>query len=95
MLVPLHLRGAATKAGRQRDYPVAVPPADRRMRAGRCQGRLSLPELLSRALIEAASRGFQNCLMLDMLGNVAEFGKPTCSWRRTGSSTRRRRMVPS
>ena len=22
--------------------------------------------------------------MLDMLGNVAEFGKPTCSWRRTG-----------
>jgi branched-chain amino acid aminotransferase len=28
----------------------------------------------SRALIEAASRGFQNCLMLDMLGNVAEFG---------------------
>jgi branched-chain amino acid aminotransferase len=28
----------------------------------------------SRALMEAASRGFQNCLMLDMLGNVAEFG---------------------
>jgi branched-chain amino acid aminotransferase len=28
----------------------------------------------SRALAEAASRGFQNCLMLDMLGNVAEFG---------------------
>ena len=28
----------------------------------------------SRALREAASRGFQNCLMLDMLGNVAEFG---------------------
>src|SRR5262249_13637855 len=28
----------------------------------------------SRALIEAASRGFSNCLMLDMLGNVAEFG---------------------
>ena len=26
----------------------------------------------SRALIEAASRGFNNCLMLDMLGNVAE-----------------------
>lgn len=26
----------------------------------------------SRALREAASRGFQNCLMLDMLGNVAE-----------------------
>lgn len=28
----------------------------------------------SRALTEAASRGFSNCLMLDMLGNVAEFG---------------------
>ena len=28
----------------------------------------------SRALLEAASRGFNNCLMLDMLGNVAEFG---------------------
>jgi branched-chain amino acid aminotransferase len=28
----------------------------------------------SRALIEAAQRGFNNCLMLDLLGNVAEFG---------------------
>jgi branched-chain amino acid aminotransferase len=28
----------------------------------------------SRALIEAQSRGFNNCLMLDALGNVAEFG---------------------
>jgi branched-chain amino acid aminotransferase len=28
----------------------------------------------SRALLEAASRGFNNCLMLDLLGNVAEFG---------------------
>jgi branched-chain amino acid aminotransferase len=28
----------------------------------------------SRAMIEAASRGFQNCLMLDLLGHVAEFG---------------------
>ena len=28
----------------------------------------------SRALIEAQARGFGNCLMLDMLGNVAEFG---------------------
>ena len=28
----------------------------------------------SRALIEAAGRGFSNCLMLDLLGNVAEFG---------------------
>ena len=28
----------------------------------------------SRALREAASRGFGNCLMLDLLGNVSEFG---------------------
>jgi len=28
----------------------------------------------ARALREAASRGFNNCLMLDLLGNVAEFG---------------------
>jgi branched-chain amino acid aminotransferase len=28
----------------------------------------------SRALREAAARGFSNCLMLDLLGNVAEFG---------------------
>jgi branched-chain amino acid aminotransferase len=27
----------------------------------------------SRALMEAAKRGYDNCLMLDMLGNVAEF----------------------
>ena len=28
----------------------------------------------ARAVAEAAGRGFQNALMLDMLGNVAEFG---------------------
>jgi branched-chain amino acid aminotransferase len=28
----------------------------------------------SRALMEAQARGFNNCLLLDMLGNVAEFG---------------------
>ena len=28
----------------------------------------------ARALREAAARGFNNCLMLDLLGNVAEFG---------------------
>src|SRR5262249_32079799 len=38
----------------------------------------------SRALIEAASRGFQNCLMLDMLGNVAEFGNANVFMARDG-----------
>jgi branched-chain amino acid aminotransferase len=40
--------------------------------------------LNSRALIEAASRGFQNCLMLDMLGNVAEFGNSNVFMARDG-----------
>ena len=38
----------------------------------------------SRALIEAASRGFNNCLMLDMLGNVAEFGNSNVFMTRDG-----------
>ena len=39
----------------------------------------------SRALIEAASRGFQNCLMLDMLGNVAEFGNANVFMAKDGA----------
>jgi branched-chain amino acid aminotransferase len=38
----------------------------------------------SRALIEAASRGFNNCLMLDILGNVAEFGNANVFMARDG-----------
>ncbi len=38
----------------------------------------------SRALIEAAARGFNNCLMLDMLGNVAEFGNSNVFMARDG-----------
>jgi branched-chain amino acid aminotransferase len=38
----------------------------------------------SRALIEAAARGFHNCLMLDMLGNVAEFGTSNVFMARDG-----------
>ena len=72
-LVPVHLCRADAGADRQRDHAVAVPPADHGMRAGRCQGGCLYPNN-SRALIEAQSRGFNNCLMLDMLGNVAEFG---------------------
>ena len=41
----------------------------------------------ARALIEARSRGFDNALVLDMLGNVAETRAPrTCSWSRTAWS---------
>jgi branched-chain amino acid aminotransferase len=38
----------------------------------------------SRALAEAKSRGFQNCLMLDMLGNVAEFANSNVFMARDG-----------
>jgi branched-chain amino acid aminotransferase len=39
----------------------------------------------SRALSEAASRGFQNCLMLDMLGNVAELGNANVFMAKDGA----------
>lgn len=38
----------------------------------------------ARALIEAARRGFDNCLMLDMLGNVAEFANSNAFLVRDG-----------
>ena len=38
----------------------------------------------SRALMEAQSRGFNNALMLDMLGNVAEFGNSNVFMARDG-----------
>jgi branched-chain amino acid aminotransferase len=39
----------------------------------------------SRALIEAQSRGFSNCLMLDTLGNVAEFGNSNVFMAKDGA----------
>jgi branched-chain amino acid aminotransferase len=38
----------------------------------------------ARALIEAAKRGFDNCLMLDMLGNVAEFANSNAFMVKSG-----------
>jgi branched-chain amino acid aminotransferase len=38
----------------------------------------------SRALREATARGFNNCLMLDLLGNVAEFGNANVFMARDG-----------
>lgn len=38
----------------------------------------------SRALIEAARRGYDNCLMLDMLGNVTEFANSNAFMARDG-----------
>ena len=39
----------------------------------------------ARALIEAAKRGFDNCLMLDALGNVAEFANSNAFMCRDGA----------
>lgn len=38
----------------------------------------------ARALIEAAQRGFDNCLMRDMLGNIAEFANSNAFFGRDG-----------
>jgi branched-chain amino acid aminotransferase len=38
----------------------------------------------ARALIEAAKRGFDNCLMRDMLGNIAEFANSNAFLARNG-----------
>jgi branched-chain amino acid aminotransferase len=38
----------------------------------------------ARALIEAAQRGFDNCLMLDALGNVAEFANSNAFFAKDG-----------
>jgi branched-chain amino acid aminotransferase len=38
----------------------------------------------SRALIEAAKRGFDNCLMRDLLGNVAEFANSNAFFAKDG-----------
>ena len=48
-----------------------------------------------RAILEARSRGFDNALVLDMLGNVAETGSSNISSSRTGTCSRRRRMEHS
>ena len=36
----------------------------------------------ARALMEARARGFDNCIMADMLGNVAEAPPPIYFWPR-------------
>ena len=82
-LVPVHLCGADAGAERRGDHAVAVPPADHGERAGGCKAACLYPNN-SRALIEAQARGFTNCLLLDMLGNVAEFGNSNVFMARDG-----------
>ena len=50
----------------------------------------------ARALMEARSRGFDNCLLTDMLGNVAELATANIflAQRRHRHDARRQRLVP-
>ena len=49
----------------------------------------------ARVMQEAMAKGFDNALVCDALGNVAETGTSTSSWRRTAWCIRRCRMAPS
>ena len=83
-LVPLHLRSADSEA-----VGSAITLSPFRRPTAECAPVGSKASCLypncSRALIEAASRGFQNCLMLDMLGNVAEFGNSNVFMAKDGA----------
>ena len=60
-------------AERVLDHALALPPAVNGDHADRCQGGLPLPEQCT--LRDGSEvRGFDNALVLDMLGNVAEAG---------------------
>ena len=64
-------------------HAIAVPPADRGERAGPRQGGVPLPEQFARA-DGGAGEGLYNGLMLDMLGNVAEFGNANVFMAKNG-----------
>ena len=72
-LVPLHLRGADAEAA-----AAAITLSPFRRPTAECAPVDAKAGCLypnnARALIEAQARGFDNCLMRDMLGNVAELG---------------------
>ena len=67
-----HLRGpAARPVGRHRDHPLAVrQPLSATMPTEAKAGCLYPNN--ARALMEARTRGFDNCILFDVLGNVAE-----------------------
>ena len=71
-LVPLPLRSADARTARNRHHPFAFPPSDDRDRARGRQGRLPLSQQRPRPRSRRPSRGFDNCLLADMLGNIAE-----------------------
>ena len=65
------LRFADAQAGRLLDHAVAVPPADLRTAPVDAKAGCLYPNN-ARALFEAKSRGFDNAIVCDVTGNVAE-----------------------
>ena len=66
-------------------HPIALREAASRDHAGSSKGRLPLPQQRARA-DRGAPRGFDNCLLRDMLGNVAELANANIFMARTASS---------
>ncbi len=71
-LLPVSLRSAAARADRRLDHPLALSPSRSAMTMPIDAKAGCLYPNNARALIEARARGFDNCLLCDMLGNVAE-----------------------
>jgi len=69
-------RGGAVTLSRFRRPTAETAPVDAKASCLYANG--------ARALIEAARRGFDNCLMLDMLGNVAEFANANAFFVKDG-----------
>ena len=70
-VLPVALRGADAGAGRSLGDEVELPAADARIHADGFEGRRLYPNN-ARALREAKAKGFDNALVCDALGNVAE-----------------------
>ena len=93
--------GACASTKRRCESPSAArsrcrrSAADRRMRAGRCQGRLSLSELFARADRGRIARLPELPDAATCWATSRSSAIPTCSWRRMVRSTRRCRTAPS
>ena len=80
----LPVRGADADPRRPAPHPRELPPPDPRIDADRRQGGLPLPEQRPR-LREAQAKGFDNALVCDALGNVAETGTSNVFMARDGA----------
>ena len=88
-MVPVPLRGADAEAGRHLDHAVALPPADLRDHAGRCQGRLPLSQQCARTDGGAGARFRQLPACATCSATLPSSRPPIFSSARTASCTRR------